>query len=45
MDTWTGSLDEPDDWVEEKHFDKYLHYENHRSFLKEYSKRKLGRLR
>ena len=45
MDTRTGSLDESADWAEEKDLAKDLSYENHRSFLEEYSKRKLGRLR
>jgi len=45
MDTRTGSLEEPGDWAEEKDSLKNLRYENHRSFLEEYSRRKLGRLR
>ena len=45
MDTREGSLDEPADWAEEKDFAKDLRYKNHRSYLEEYRKHKLGRLR
>ena len=33
------------DWAEKKDIAKNLRYENHRTFLEEYSDRKLGRLR
>ena len=45
MDTRTGLIaEEPGDWAEEKDSLKNLRYENHRSFLEDYSRRILGRL-
>ena len=42
MDAQHGTPEVPEDWAEKKDIAKDLRYENHRSFLEEYSARKLG---
>ena len=44
MDSQKSSPEEPADWAEKKNITKNLCYEIHRTFLEEYSDRKLGRL-
>ena len=43
MDSQKSSPEYLEDWAEKKDIAKDLRYENHRSFLEEYSDRKLGR--
>ena len=45
MDSWEDSPEEPADWAEKRDIVKNPRYEHHRAFLKEYSDRKLRRLR
>ena len=45
MDAQQSTPEVPEDWAEKKDIAKDLRYENHRSFLEEYSARKLGSLR